>query len=177
MKTLACLAIALSSVLASARADEGAYHSLVGMARSAQTDRGPEDGAQPADAAKAAAPDAAAPAKDPAGEAALRDALRDALADIPAQKSTATRRSTEPAPAPAPAPRLWTRLYSTLIPSWRQTPVLKSTYDAPASSAAAAGLRPLRALVPPPDSEAVKAGERRGLAELLSSSAVPADPR
>ncbi len=175
MKTLCASAVALSCFLALARADEGAFHSLMGMARAAQTDRGPDAGPAPVDAEKPAAHEAA-PSGENGGEAALRDALHDALADLPAQKSVAAPRAPAPASA-ATAPRLWSRLYSTLIPSWRANPLLRPAFAAPVSTAAVEGLRPLPALLPPPDSDAVKAGERRGLAEFLSSSAAPVGAR
>jgi hypothetical protein len=166
---LAALLIAVG--LASARADEGAYGSLMGMARSASQDRGPD------------ADDGSAPARDDA----MRDALKDAVAQTPAPRDAARARSvpaaeTEQGRAPvsvpaAPAPRLWTRLYSTLIPSWRRTASFKSEFDATSSSAAATAALPPALPAPLTDAAAVKAGERRGLAELMSTSVAPAEPQ
>jgi len=174
MKTLACAAAALATVIALARADEGAYRSLVGMARAAEAERKPAAPAEPDGADKPAERAAdvldGAASSAPAPDEPLKDALRDALVRGPALAASAR-------PAAAPPSRLWTKLYSTLVPSWRRMPVLRASYDAPSSTATAAALRPLRSLVPPPDSEAVKAGERRGLAELLSSSVAPADAK
>lgn len=173
MKRLLPAAAALASLLAVARADEGAYRSLVGMARAAEAERKPappesEEAARIPAKPEEAALDGASAAR--AADASLKDALRDALSDVPAP----ARRTPEPAPAAGPRP--WTRLYSTLVPSWRKMPVLGASFEAPRSTAAASALRPLTTVVPL-DSEAVKAGERRGLAELLSSPVAPADAK
>ncbi len=139
-----------------ARADEGAYKNLVGMARAAATDRGPD-----ADDARCG-----------------RDGLTEGVADVPAPRAPeAPAPNTGAAPAavsgPAAAkPRLWTRLYATLLPSWRHPSSLASAFDPAVSTGAVrARMTPLPALMPPPDSEAVAAGERRGMAELMSVSA------
>jgi hypothetical protein len=164
------LAVLLAfGALAFARADEGAYKSLVGMARTAATDRGPD-------------------AEDAAERASTgTDVLKDALADVPAPRARAAAPSraapkadagaAAPAPPPAAVPRLWTRLYATLLPSWRHPYSLAGAFE-PASSTGPvrARMTPLPALMPPPASEAVAAGERRGLAELMSVSS-PTDAR
>jgi len=164
-------------LFALARADEGAFKSLAGMAQAAPA-AGPEADDAPTDAAP------------------KMGALRDAVADIPSPRAAASSApspaaaapapssAAKPAPAPAAAapaaaasaPRLWTRLYSTLLPSWRPPQLLSSSFEAPLSTGSAAvrsmpppaPRSPLSALMPPPDSEAVTAGERRGMAELMS---------
>lgn len=154
----AALLFVLGLALSRARADEGAYGSLVGMAQSASEDRGPD-----ADAS-------------PARDAQMADALKDAVAQAPAPRRAASAQA--PAPrdgaravpaAPSGAPRLWTRLYATLMPAWRRA--ISSTAAVEPDVSTAAVHAPL------PDWDAVKAGERRGLAELLSASAAPADPQ
>jgi hypothetical protein len=164
-RPLLAAALLLASFFALARADEGAYGSLLGMARSAEQDRGP-------DADDVSGPDAR-----------MRDALKDAVAQAPAPRDAA-RAKTAPSPrsdeersaafSPEAPPRIWTRLYSTLLPSWRRRPSLKSEFEPAVSSAAALSPRPA-APAAVPDAAAVKAGERRGLAELLSASAAPSD--
>ena len=167
----ALLALFYSTSLAGA--DEGAYKNLVGMARAAQTERAPDPDDVPERASTGS------------------EALKDALADVPAPRAPSSPKSgaaaipaAVPAAAPSAAapppvavpasakPRLWTRLYSTLLPSWRRPPAPRSEFDPLVSTAPFRGsMIPLPALMPPPDSEAVSAGERRGLAELLSVSA------
>ncbi|MFI5345762.1 MAG: hypothetical protein ACHQ51_05250 [Elusimicrobiota bacterium] len=167
-------ALLIASAFVSARADDAAYGSLVGMARSAAR-------ARTADAAEADAGGA---------DDRMREALKDAVAQTPAPRAP-VRAPTAPAPdaeegrapvsvpAAAPARRMWTRLYSTLMPSWRRLPVLQDEF-APSASTATVRAAPPAAVAAPeplPDSAAVKAGERRGLAELLSASAAPSDPQ
>ena len=159
MKRFSLAALLALGVLALARADEGAYQNLVVLARAAATDRGPD-------------PDALAEPKRGT------DALKDPLADAPlSPASTAKPAAANPeTPSAVPVaaapsrPLLWTRLYATLRPSWRR-PAFPAVSSEPAVSTVAVRT-PLPALMPPPDSEAVKAGERRGMAELLSTSAV-----
>lgn len=168
MKRYPLAALLAFGFFAFARADEGAYRNLVGMAQAAATDRGPD-----ADDA----PDRAA-----TGTEALKDALTDVRpprAAAPAPSSPAAFSAPAAGGVPslvavpaAPRPRLWTRLYSTLVPSWRRPSRRSSSFDAAASTGAVrAPMTPLPALMPPPDSDAVAAGERRGLAELMSVSA------
>jgi hypothetical protein len=170
----------LATAFALARADEGAYTSLVGMAQSAQQDQGPDAGAIPPGAGKTGPKDAGGSERPSAaaGAAEAPEALKDAVADAPAPRGAAAKAAgAAGSPAfsfsPVPGPRLWTRLYATLMPSWRRIPALKSGFEPSVSTATARA--PLSFLVPPPDSEAVKAGERRGLAELLSASAATPD--
>lgn len=165
-RALAAALIFAASALGAARADEGAYGSLVGMEKSAARER-------------AAASDAEAES-DPQDDR-MREALKDAVAQTPAPRSGRSQapRADDPgaavAPPPSPGPRIWTRLYSALLPSWNRTPSsAREEFDAP-SSTAAVRARPAR--VPAPDAAAVAAGERRGLAELFSSPAAPTDPR
>ncbi|MDE2142095.1 MAG: hypothetical protein KGL74_14795 [Elusimicrobia bacterium] len=141
-RSVAFAVLALTAALTLARADEGAYVSLVGMARSAAHDRGPDAGDAPAHGR-------------PEREA------------RPAVAAPAVR-----------TPRVWTRLYAALMPSWGRVPFLANADGfETASSTSAVRVPPVAAPVPPPDAEAVRAGERRGLAELLSAAVVPAEPR
>ena len=167
MNRLSLAALLALGAFAFARADEGAYKNLVGMAQAAP-DRGPEADDAPTDAA------------------AKMGTLKDAVADVPAPRSSAAETPSSPAasapaePASAPAaafaspsakPRLWTKLYATLLPSWRRPAPRSSSFEQAASTAPVrVRATPLPALMPPPDSEAVSAGERRGLAELMSVS-------
>ena len=167
MKRLPLAALLALGVFALARADEGALKSLAGMAQAAP-DAGPEADDAPTDAAP------------------KMGTLRDAVADVPSPRAAAAAPSAaapapaaaapKAAPAPAapaatPAAKLLTRLYSTLLPSWHRPVLLSSAFEAPLSTApAAVRASPLPALMPPPDSEAVSAGERRGMAELMSVS-------
>ncbi|HXS99267.1 MAG TPA: hypothetical protein VN915_01180 [Elusimicrobiota bacterium] len=189
MKRIPLAALLALGAFALARADEGAYKTLAGMAQAAPN-HGPEDDGAPPDPSM------------------KMGTLRDAVADVP--RPDAARRAASPsspspeaavaAPRPASAPaaaaipaapaaRLWTKLYSTLLPSWRLS-APRSSFEAEVSTGSAAVLSapppasrsplsasraplsasraPLSALMPPPDSEAVSAGERRGMAELMS---------
>ncbi len=158
--------------MAFARAEDGAYKNLVGMAQAAATDKGPN-------------PDDA-----PANPSRGTDALKDAIADVPAPAPPAAASRPDASGALRPAafrldpaasedappsrPRLWTRLSATLRPSPRRSTVPPGSFETAVSTGAVRAPAPLAALMPPPDSEAVKAGERRGLAELLSTSAAEA---
>ncbi|MBI3565087.1 MAG: hypothetical protein HY079_07825, partial [Elusimicrobia bacterium] len=82
MKRLLCAAAVLATALALARADEGAYRSLVGMASVAGSDRRAEDAAV-LDGARSTVSARGASASDAAGGTALADTLRDALAEPP----------------------------------------------------------------------------------------------
>ena len=157
---LACAAFAF------ARADEGAYDSLIGMAQSAKTDRGPDAGSLPDRAADGEGKTPASCGKEPKTHELP-------ASGAPIEAGAGLKDAVAQPPAPKPRPRLLTRLYATLRPSWRKTPSLASEFEPAVSTAAVRLLPPLSALMPPPDSEAVKAGERRGLAELMSASSAP----
>jgi hypothetical protein len=172
VKRIPLAALIVFGALSFVRADDGAFKNLVGMAKAAETDRGPD------------AEDA--PDRAPAASIAP-DALRDAVADVPVPRAALAPQSDgAPMPAAAASPvqsgagaapkaRLWTRLYSTLLPSWRRPPSLRGEFDPAVSTAAVrATVSPARVAPPSPDSEAVAAGERRGLSELMS---VPAAAR
>jgi hypothetical protein len=149
VKRISLAALLACAAFAFARADDGAYHSLIGMARSAKSDSGPDAGAIP---------------DRPSAES------KSGNKDVPAGLEEASELRDAVAQPPAPKPRLWTRLTATLLPSWRRPPAPLAACEPAVSTAAARGLLPLPALMPPPDSESVKAGERRGLAELLSAT-------
>lgn len=179
MKRVPLAVLLALTAFAFARADDGAYKNLVGMARAASTDRGPDPGDVLARTGT--------------------DALKDALADVPSPRAAAARPAppagpaSPAAPGTAPAaaaprpdavsvpaarpPRLWTLLYSRLLPARRPSPAPANEFEAPVSTAAVrTPAAPLPALMPPPDSEAVEAGERRGMAELMSVAS-PTGPR
>jgi hypothetical protein len=176
----AALLLATGMAWSGARADEGAYASLVGMARSASADLGPDAG-----------PSSDGPAARPPAAPAPGESLKDAVAQPPSPRAVsaaASRPGGAPAAGPvktraedgvrpaasAPGPRLWNRHYATLLPSWRPGPAPLSSFRAPASTAAFRGA-PLPIELLPSNPDEVRAGESRGLAELLSSSAAPAD--
>ncbi|HEX4046520.1 MAG TPA: hypothetical protein VH309_01725 [Elusimicrobiota bacterium] len=161
MKRITMAALLALGAFAFARADEGAYKNLVGMARAAATDRGPD-------------PDDAPP------RAGTTDALKDSLTDVPSPRAAAAEPQppeggSGPGAVAVPAasqPRVWTLLYSTLLPPRRSRASLQAAFDPAVSTASfRAPQAPLPALFPPPVSEAVSAGERRGLAELMSTAA------
>lgn len=171
-RPLLAAAFVLASLTAFARngSGAGAYGSLVGMAQSATEDAGPDAGELPPDRAR------------------VPEGLRDAVAQPPAVRIAATPASAArpgsagpaaPASAPDPrvvaapppaAPRIWTRLYATLLPSWRPRGAVAAS-SAPALSTAT--FRAVPAPLPA-DKDGVLAGEVRGLAELVSASAAPA---
>ena len=154
MKRVPLAVLLALGAFAVARADEGAYKKLVGMARAAATDRGPD-----ADSA-------------PEGASRGTDGLKDALADVPASRASEAPKTAAAPGGAAAQTRLWTRLYSTLLPSWRHPASLQGAFDPVVSTVPfRTRMTPLPGLMPPPDSEAVAAGERRGLEELMSASA------
>ena len=57
----------------------------------------------------------------------------------------------------------------------QSAPAAAAAFEPAVSTAAVRAPAPLPALMPPPDSEAVMAGERRGMAELLSTTAATTD--
>jgi|GEM_PF-2479298 len=152
------LAAAFSLLLAvSAGAEEGAYLTLVSMGRAAATDRGPDPGAPPTDAARREAPTSSAPSAAAATGGAYAPPAESPLdADVVAAENG------------APGRRRWLRAVAVLSPARRRA----SSFAAPDVSSATA--RAFRA--PPSADAAVRAGARRGLAELLSVCAAPLEP-
>lgn len=171
MKKLSFAALLVIGFFAFARADEGAFKSLAGMAQAA-SDPGPEADDAPTNAAPKMGALKDSVADIPAPRAGAAAPVSSSALAAPASPAAATNAAPSPAAAASPAasaPRLWTRLYSKLLPAWRRPVILSSSFEAPLSTGpAAARAVPLPALMPPPDSEAVSAGERRGLAELMS---------
>ena len=172
MKRIPLAALLAFGSFVLARADEGAYKSLTGMAQAAATDRGPD----------VEADTDAVPRNKPAV-----DELKDSVADVPSPRAPEANAAAEALPAALSAaktdaapgavlvpaagkPRLWTRLYATLLPSWRRASSRSSFEPALSTGTVRVRMTPLPALMPPPDSEAVSAGERRGMAELMSVS-------
>jgi len=145
------LAAAFSLLLAvSAGAEDGAYLTLVSMGRAAATDRGPDPGAPPTDAARRSAPTSSAPSAYAAPAEPPLDA------DVVAAQNG------------APGRRRWLRAVAVLSPARRRA----SSFAAPDVSSATARAFP----APPSADAAVRAGARRGLAELLSVCAAPLEP-
>lgn len=147
-----------------ARADEhDAYASLVGMAGSAVSDRGPQAGEIPADLAGRmtgrAAARAEAPEADPAAQA---DPAR---VDAKPQAATAPKReSARPAREqaapfvfvpPAAAPRVWTKVFASLIPPMRRVPAFEVAASTRLATAAS------------------DAGSAQGLRELFAAATAP----
>jgi len=166
---LLVLPLALSRTGARADQDD-AYGSLVSMADSAASDRGPEAGAVPPDGPSIEASSSAAPsAEAPSPEA------------VPARPETPAK----PAPAPAPrreaptkeddapavavpaaaAPRVWTRVFASLLP-----PMNRASSFEVAASTAPRGARPESAR---PSTPASAAGFAQGLIELVAVATAP----
>lgn len=136
------LAFLLLSSGAFLRAEESAYQSLVGMARSAASDRGPDAGEIPPDVPRR--PAGRGPAERPAEEHAV---------SVPGARP----------------PSAWTRLFSSLTPSWK-APLLSSRCEVSASTSAAVQAPPAMSVAV---SSAAESGELRGLAEYLAVAAAP----
>lgn len=154
-----------------ARADEDdAYVSLVSMAGSAASDRGPEAGAVPPDnpsigeASSAPAPSVEAPAP----ERVPAPAAPKARASSPAAEREARKRDDD-APAvtvpAAAAPRVWTRVFSALVPPMRRAPSFEV-----ALSTSPRGARPE---APRPSTPASDTGSAQGLLEFVAVATAP----
>jgi hypothetical protein len=168
-----------------ARAEEGAYVSLLGMARSAAVDRGPEagplgaqradpDGAGPATGVRAgpnASVAAGSGAADGAGPTRPTPSAPGSSAAAPASvfvggsveaAGGATVVARPPSPASARS-RRWALFYATLAPSSRRVSLAAPDF----STATVRASPPVGAVLDEP----ARAGARRGLAELLSTAA------
>lgn len=163
------LALPLAVARPGARADEhDAYASLVGMAVSASSDRGPQAGEVPPDMAGRMTGRAAARAEEASEDAPEAQAHQPRGAAKPASAVPAPKReSARPvregaAPSvlvpPSAAPRVWTKVFASLIPPMRRAPDFE----------VAASTRPATA--------ASDAGSAQGLRELFAAATAPSAP-
>lgn len=159
------LALPLALSRTGARADQDdAYGSLVGMAGSAASDRGPEAGDIPPDN-----PSIETRSSSPAASAAPAAAYAPARAEKPAKPvpaPAAKREAAKDDDAPsvavpaASAPRVWTKVFSTLLP-----PAARAAGFEVAASTASRGARP--------STPASAAGSAQGLLELVAAATAP----
>ena len=154
-----------------------AYESLVSMADAAAEDKGPRadlDGERSAPAApEAAKADSEAPAgvgSEVPGEA-RSEAKPSAPAPAPKRERPAPRHDDAPSvPVPAAAaPRVWTKMFSSLLPSLARIPA----FEVSASTAVRRG-RPEPAH---PATAASAAGAAQGLLELVAVATTPTAPQ
>lgn len=167
---LLVLPLALSRTGARADQDD-AYVSLVGMAGSAASDRGPEAGAMPPDNPSIGEA-SSAPAPSVEGPAPVAAPARN---EKPAKPAPAARREGPPrdkeddAPAvavpAAAAPRVWTRVFASLLPPMRRA----SSFEV-ALSTSPRGARPE---APRPSTPASDAGSAQGLLEFVAVATAP----
>lgn len=159
------LALPLTLARPGARADEhDAYASLVGMAGSASSDRGPQAGEIPPDLAGRMTGRAAARAETPEA-AAEAQAVPGRVEGKPASPVTAPKReSARPAREqaapfvfvpPAAAPRVWTKVFASLIPPMRRVPAFEVAASTRLATAAS------------------DAGSAQGLRELFAAATAP----
>lgn len=162
------LALPLALARPGARADEhDAYASLVGMAGSASSDRGPQAGDIPPDLAGRVAGRSAARAElpEPAPEAQAVPAPVEVepAAAVSAPKRERARPAREEA-APfvfvptAAAPRVWTKVFASLLPPMKRAPAFEVAASTSARLATAAS----------------DAGSAQGLRELFAAATAPA---
>lgn len=164
---LLVIPVALSRTGARADQDD-AYGSLVSMADSAASDRGPEAGSIPPDspameeAASSAAPSPAAPSPEAAPARTAKPAPTPA-----ARREAPTKEDDAPAVAVpvAAAPRVWTRVFSSLLPPMRRA----SSFEVSLSTSPR-GARPEAAR---PSTPASAAGSAQGLIELVAAATAP----
>jgi hypothetical protein len=163
---LLVLPLALSRTGARADQDD-AYGSLVSMADSAASDRGPEAGAVPPDSR--AVGEASSSAAGPSPESAPARAETHAKpAPAPAARREAPSKEDDAPSVPVPAaaaPRVWTRVFSALMP-----PMTRVTAFEVAASTAPRGARPEAAH---PSTPASAAGSAQGLIELVAVATAP----
>jgi len=152
-----------------ARADQDdAYGSLVSMADSAASDRGPEAGVVPPDNPSNEEPSSTpAPSADaPAPEAAPARTAKPAPSQA-ARRAAPTKEDDAPAVAvpAAAAPRVWTRVFASLLPPMTRVPSFEV-----AASTSPRGARPE---APRPSTPASAAGSAQGLIELVAAATAP----
>ena len=159
------LAVPVALSRSGARADQDdAYGSLIGMAGSAASDRGPEAGGIP--------PDNPSMEQGPASPAPSAEAPAAAAAPAPAAKPapapSARREAVESDDAPsvavpaATAPRVWTKVFSTLLPPMARAAAFEVEASTSAGARAAAA--------------ASAAGSAQGLLELVAAATAPSSP-
>lgn len=168
LAVLLVLAVALSRAGVRAEPDD-AYGSLVGMADSAAGDKGPQAGDIPRDNAPAdegriaAATSSEAPKTDFGSAQAVRPAKKAAMPGAKAAQKEGDAPSVA-VPA-ASAPRVWTKVFSSLIPSLTRV----ASYEIAASTAAhRVRLEGSRAVT-----AATAAGSAQGILELVAAATAP----
>lgn len=165
---LLVLPLALSRTGARADQDD-AYGSLVGMAGSAASDRGPEAGDIPPDrpdrGEERSVSDAPGTARTDFGAPARREAKPVAPRRERAKPGRDGDAPSVAVPA-APAPRLWTKVFSSLLPPAARA----ASFDVAASTSP-------RVVRPEPErrvTAASAAGSAQGLLELVAAATAPA---
>ena len=166
----------LPFTLARTRAQETAYVSLVGMADSASTDRGPQAGEIPrVDLARLEGRSASEPGEDSAASfsapAVAKTEDRPSRAPAPKTAKRETQKEgdapTVAVPAPA-APRIWTQFFSSLLPASASV----SSFEVAVSTV----LR-VRPKAPRPSTSASAEGSAQGLRELFAAATAPMAPQ
>jgi hypothetical protein len=174
-RVLLAVVVLLPFALARTRAQETAYVSLVGMADSAATDRGPQAGEIPqGDRAgiegHAATEPRTEPETAPAAPIVAKTAYASSYAPAPKRaKREAEKEGEAPmvaAPAPS-APRIWTSFFSSLLPAASSVP----SFEVAVSTAPRALPR-----APRPATTASAAGAAQGFRELFAASTAPLSP-
>ncbi|MDP3543777.1 MAG: hypothetical protein Q8T11_15020 [Elusimicrobiota bacterium] len=149
------------------RADEhDAYGSLIGMAASASSDKGPQAGGIPPDlggrmggrfasVSAASKTDSAAPASPDVPASGAKTAA-------PAVKRETVKSGDAPAVfvPPAAAPRIWTKVFASLVPPMRRAPA----FEVAASTSSRL------------DTAASDAGSAQGFRELFAAATAPSVP-
>ena len=157
-------------VAALVRADEdNAYGSLVGMADSASTDKGPEAGEIPSDLAPTGRRTESEPPADqtgPAEPAVARVEEKKIVSAGPAPSRARKENNAAAVAVPvAPAARVWTRLFASLLPPMTRV----ASFDIEVSTTILrARPAPVRAVTP-----ASAAGAAQGLLELVATATAP----
>jgi hypothetical protein len=166
---LLVLPLALSRTGARAEQDD-AYGSLVGMAGSASSDKGPQAGEIPSDnpSNEERRADERPSVEDPKTEYGSARAVKaEKKAPAPAAKREAAKdddRTAVAVPAAA-APRVWTRLFASLLPPAARP----ASFEIAVSTAA----RPARPEPAHQATAASAAGRERGMLELVALATAP----
>ena len=163
--------MALSRAVALAGHDD-AYGSLLGMADSASSDRGPEAGEMPPDRPKddqgrpvSVATETLTPIFE--SRAIVRSEVKP-VAAAPRRQDRKDGDALAVAVPVASTPRVWTRIFAALLPSM----AMPSSYEVAVSSAARRE-RPAPAY---PATAASAAGSAQGLLELVAAATAPSAP-
>jgi len=153
---------------------ETAYVSLIGMADSASTDRGPQAGDIPPGGSEAMQGRSAAEGGDESAEsfssparavAKIEERPSQAAAQEPAEREAGKENASPAVAMPAPAaPRIWTQFFSSLLPATPSVP----------SFEIAVSTRPrLVPKAPPSRTSASAEGSAQGLRELFAAATAP----